>query len=396
MLTQASDYLYYTPIAAGVHGQPMPVRTGAAKSVVKYEDIVYLAEMAAERWIWCTADTYPYHDMGEGVFTTPLTNPDSLVLKRADLRRIQNVARRIATHFYPGDQIGTFADNGNGVPANWNDGVSPNSPVVGETAYNAWLATAALPSYTDADAGSMESMTPYEDLFSYFDSIKRYVFYDDGLSLSGILMKDADISESTGVVDGVRVSQVGNATITEPDGSSYEITNALSPYYMVDYHRKTGSATEFVTDRSSCAAESGYKLYIHKVFAFNRLAGAFTMQSPTLYIKFLGRVEVRHYGGQGSDYDSGHTIPVLVKLGSPASGSLVYSGLVNLPVYYPMSKSTITGPMTQRAYFALVSWAEDNVPDFSLSGSNRAIVTLWLEGVYLDTGVITHCSNLQA
>lgn len=396
MLTRAQDYLYYSPIATGIHGTPLPVRTGAAKTVVEYEDVVYLAEMAAERWIWCTADTYPYHDRGEDVFTTPLTNPDSLVLKRADLQRIQNVARRIATHFYPGDQIGTFADNGHAVPASWNDGLSTNSPIVGDTALAAWLATAALPAYTEAVAEAVESTTPYETLFSYFDGIKRYVFYHLDAHVSGLFLKDSEIVDVSGRE--VVLTQVGDATIVDTDGASqqstsYQVSQALAPWYMRDYHRKTGSTTDFQTDTETCAAESGYKFYIHKTFATNRLTGAFPMLNPVLYLRLVGRVQVRYYGGSGTNYDSGLSIPIVVKCGSVSSPTV--AGTVDYPVHYALSKNDIMGPMTQYAYNALVNWAGQNVTDFDMQGSNRVIVTVQFDGAYLDTGVVQHCSNLQ-
>ena len=53
-------------------------------------------------------------------------------------------------------------------------------------------------------------------------------------------------------------------------------------------------------------------------------------------------------------------------------------------------------PLTQTAYNALVDWANTNVPDFDLHGTKRIDVYVTLDCAYYDTGVITHCSNLQA
>lgn len=53
MLTQASDYRYCTPIAAGIKGSVLPMVDGtAAARVNRYEDVAFLVEAVRERYHW--------------------------------------------------------------------------------------------------------------------------------------------------------------------------------------------------------------------------------------------------------------------------------------------------------------------------------------------------------
>lgn len=53
MLTQASDYRYCTPIAAGIRGSVLPMVDGtAAARVNRYEDVAFLVEAVRERYDW--------------------------------------------------------------------------------------------------------------------------------------------------------------------------------------------------------------------------------------------------------------------------------------------------------------------------------------------------------
>ena len=380
MLTQASDYLYYTPIADGIHGQPMPVRTGAAKSVVKYEDIVYLAEMAAERGVWCTGDAVN----PRGLWTN-LTNAASPVLKRGDLARIQDLARYIWDREY-------FSNGGWGIPADWNAGLG--APIVGAAAYNAWIATSALPPYTGANCSFVESVGDYDELFAYFDAIKRYVFQHDNLVSEFTFVQDADIANA--LDQPILLTQVGNATITYQyaDGSSQSMTtpDAVAPYFQMEYGRKTGSTSVYETNTVSCAAQGGYKLYVHTPFARNRLTNALYAASPVVYLRFRCGIMINSYDDPDYYYDE--TIPVVLRLGTLSSPT--NSSFARYPIYFAFTKDNIMMPLTQTAYNALVDWANTNVPDFDLQGTKRIDVYVTLDCVYYDTGVIAHCSNLQA
>ena len=215
MLTRASDYLYYTPIADGIHGQPLPARAGAEKSVVTYEDLLYLAEMVAERSVWVEGRT------STPTYSLPymrIFHPDdaqSLLLKADYLKNIYSAAYMLTWN------LDSIVDAGLVVRADWNAGIS--NPIVGMTAIYAWRHSGAMPPPPTTSAwygnyglvlSTPAETTPfYDDMFAYLDSCKRYV-----LRGGGVVSAD-DIG--TTAAQAVILAQVGDLKITDDDGDGH-------------------------------------------------------------------------------------------------------------------------------------------------------------------------------
>lgn len=404
MLTRAQDYGYYAPVEDWIHGTPLPVRSGPARCVVKYEDVVYLAEMAAERRDWADGNPssldymrmYP-HNFSEYL---GLVDPNSLVLKLADLRKIQEVAEYLDISWLdPDDNGGGLRYLGDVTSADWQDGMSTSTPIVGENAYNAWQNGRAPSRYSGEVAGCAELLSQCLTLYDYFNSIKRYMF-----SSSGVIKDSLLTTYSPG--PRMYLTQVGWPKLinTDYDGSGgYYLSEVVKPWYMVERYRLPGK-TEFTTFRQSCGAEDGdvYKLYVYEKWAKNRLNPAvLNIQQPTIYLKCTGRIQVYEYPDESSNntltYDSGSTIPVVVKIGTLGAPSDSDFNDYPYPVYYELPASIIMTPLTQIAYPALVAWASDNVPDFDMnSTSHRCIATVTFESILLDTGLITHNAIIPA
>ena len=384
MLTRASDYLYYTPIADGIHGQPLPARAGAEKSVVTYEDLLYLAEMVAERSVWVEGRT------STPTYSLPymrIFHPDdaqSLLLKADYLKNIYSAAYMLTWN------LDSIVDAGLVVRADWNAGIS--NPIVGMTAIYAWRHSGAMPPPPTTSAwygnyglvlSTPAETTPfYDDMFAYLDSCKRYV-----LRGGGVVSAD-DIG--TTAAQAVILAQVGDLKITDDDGdghtSSYTGSYAAFPWYMRDYDPR-GSTPK--TSTQIAEATDGYRLYVHSPFAKNRLTGAVYSTAPTVYLIVSGTATV---------YTSTSTVThetILVQLGTLSGAPTSIQG-DGWQLYYPMQSQQIMLPLVQFAYAAFENWAEANVDGFSMSGENHCACSVQLSGLYYDTGVITHCSNLQA
>lgn len=70
MLTQASDYRYCTPIAAGIKGSVLPMVDGtAAARVNRYEDVAFLVEAVRERYHWDGGKRYANNHACSGLET---------------------------------------------------------------------------------------------------------------------------------------------------------------------------------------------------------------------------------------------------------------------------------------------------------------------------------------
>lgn len=395
MLTRAQDYGYHAPIEAGIHGTPLPVRSGAAKSVIEYEDVVYLAEMQAERRDW--QDGFP--QAPEVMRANPiaysgyvnLIDTNSLVLTMADLRKIQAAAEILGpTEWVLNGNGERLYYRGNVTVEDWQDGVSTSTPIVGENAYYNWENGRAPSDCPPSNIGRVDLLAQYMSLYSYLNSIRRYMFRHEGV------IKDSQLAN---YLPNPRMwlTQVGWPKLinTDYDGSGgYYLNEVVRPWYMVERYKRTNNQG-YSTFRQSCGAETGdvYKLYIHKKWAKNRLNPAIlNIQQATLYLRFNGLAQVYEYSGEGVASTLIHesaSIPVVVKIGTPGSPSV--SNNDDYPVYYELAANLIMIPLTQIAYPAFVAWASANVPDFDInSSSHRCIATVTFESIYLDTGVITH------
>ena len=365
MLTQASDYLYYTPIAAGVHGQPMPVRTGAAKSVVKYEDIVYLAEMVAERQRW--------NFENPSAVDSNLINASSVVLSAADFSLLQTAAEDL------GRDEG-FKNLFAALPAEWADTTSTNTPLVGDAVVAAWRASAAFPTYSRSPVSCVDSTAPYSALFSYLDSFRRYMLHN----LEGPVLDSAAAGVSSSDCS-LLFGQTGDALLSETDNgttTTQTIPSAISPWYMTQRYKASGIWHDY---SQSASAPGGNSLYVHRDLAVNRLTGQPFFSAPTLYLHASGRVV---FDGSATDY-----MPIIVKLGTLAAPSA--SGLALWPLRFALG-SVVPDALGLVAHPALKAWAEENIPGFTTTGEKPFTLTVQFTGVFLDTGVIAHCSNLQA
>lgn len=385
MLTRASDYLYYAPIADGIHGRPMPVRTGAAQSVVEYEDLVYLAEMAAERSVWSEARTsMPSYDRQPYMRIFGRNGAQSLVLKAGYLENIYSAAYMLAWNAQ------SIVNDCLGVRADWNGSFS--GAIVGTNAIDTWRRSGAMPlppttsaSFVDSTATLStyaETAAFYNDFFGYFGSFKRYVFESRS-------MVDVD-NIGSAAAQAVLLAQVGDITITDDDGQGHTSTTtgsyAAFPWYMRDYDPRYATP---VTSTQMAEATDGYRLYVHSPFAKNRLTGAVYSSAPTVYLIVDGTARV--YSSPTSTL-SNNTI--LVRLGT-LSGAPTLTQDAGWQLYYPIASRLVMLPLVQYAYAAFENWAEANVEGFSMSGDNRCACAVQLGGVYYDTGVIAHCSNLQ-
>lgn len=384
MLTRASDYLYYTPIADGIHGQPLPARTGAEKSVVTYEDLLYLAEMVAERSVWSEARTSTPTYSGQTYMRVfGQDGAQSLLLKADYLKNIYLAAYLLTWN--PQSIINDCL----GVRVDWNASLS--DPIVGTTAIDTWRSSGAMPAPPTTSAAivnnqvvlstSAETTPFYDDMFDYLDSFKRYVFR------SGSIAAADDIG--TTAAQAVILAQVGDLKITDDDGeghtSSYTSNYAAFPWHMRDYDPR-GSTPKTYTQTAE--ATDGYRLYVHSPFAANRLTGVI-YSSPTVYLIVSGTATV---------YTSTSTVThetILVQLGTLSGAPTSIQG-DGWQLYYPMQSQQIMLPLVQFAYAAFKDWAEANVAGFSMSGANRCVCSVQLSGLYYDTGVIRHCSNLAS
>lgn len=188
MLTQATDYRYCTPIAAGIKGSILPMVDGtAAARVNRYEDVAFLVEAVRERCDW---------DFGRSGGTTQWLDwmvPDydgSCVAVRDDLADL--VKHLSNGNWRPLGTIEVTGDDHSMASENWDNGLSgssfpvisiPDDPSTGRPAQSSFqllFANAAIA----RDSASIAAVPRIAEgdtlraLYSDIAKMKRFVFHD--------------------------------------------------------------------------------------------------------------------------------------------------------------------------------------------------------------------------
>ena len=211
MLTQASDYRYCTPIAAGIKGSVLPMVDGtAAARVNRYEDVAFLVEAVRERYDWDYGRSggrkmYVYND------GTPSVIPD--------FESCSVVARR---NMHLVDMVGEI---GNGLPtidewpritfgadvysiaaANWDNGITvpvisiPDDPTTGlptQTSFGLLFANAAIArdSALIATVPRIVEGDTLRAMYSDIAKMRRFVFHEELNPLHNVPFDDATFNE---------------------------------------------------------------------------------------------------------------------------------------------------------------------------------------------------------
>lgn len=204
MLTQATDYRYCTPIAAGIKGSVLPMVDGtAAARVNRYEDVAFLVEAVRERCDW---------DFGRSGGTTQWLDwmvPDydgSCVAVRDDFADL-------VKHLSNGNwrPLGTIEDTGDDysmASENWDNGLSGSSfPVISipdpgeflpaQSSFDLLFANAAI-ARDSASIATVPRIVEGDTLRAMYSDIakmKRFVFHEELNPLHNVPFDDATFNE---------------------------------------------------------------------------------------------------------------------------------------------------------------------------------------------------------
>lgn len=208
MLTQAADYRYCTPIAAGIKGSVLPMVDGtAAARVNRYEDVAFLVEAVRERYDWDYGrpggrKLYVYDSDG-----TPSVIPDfercGIVARRHS--PLDNLVDTISNGLPTINQYApTFAASAYSIAAaNWDNGPTGSSfPVISipdpgeflpaQSSFDLLFANAAI-ARDSASIATVPRIVEGDTLRAMYSDIakmRRFVFHEEPNPLHNVPFDD--------------------------------------------------------------------------------------------------------------------------------------------------------------------------------------------------------------
>ena len=362
MLTQASDYRYCTPIAAGIKGSVLPMVDGtAAARVNRYEDVAFLVEAVRERYDW---------DVGRSGGTTQwldwmVPNYDgSCVAVRDDLADL-------VKHLSNGNwrPLGTIDEISVGwfslASDTWDNGLSgssfpvisiPDDPSTGrpsQASYDLLFANAAIArdSASIAAVPRIVEGDTFRALYSDIAKMKRFVFHENLYPLHNVQFDDTTF-------------------------------NARSEDWMVAL--QTDNRSDLYTPRLGWFASSGsyyndypgtLTFYIRKPFVVNALTQTRYYSTGTVYPLF-GLTYITEDSQGNWDFWTTSAIFRIVNVSVDPVSSANFGGSFTID----MSSSRMQG------YIGLIMQRLQQSP--LVTGSIQSI-GITLEWIYFDPGVIT-------
>lgn len=400
MLSQASDYRYCSPIAAGIKGEPFPIRDGTHEGhVVRYEDLVFLAEMYCERLSWATRDDSEAHTVAPYWFSNVL---DRLVNPYSDL---QNLLLFVGGQTYTGTLGSRIRNSTPGViAADW---TFANPPFVeyGDNTRQQWFASMQptlrcmtyLDDFADEDGilPSAARILPRPEeantlrmIYSDLADIKRYLFPNH--FPAGGAYTDFVIQANNGFynsMDDALFGPVyyGTRTIVDGDHTQDVAEQSFAAPWRAEYYYR-GNEPELYLSHS----EQQMRFYIKSPYYLNTVQNppAPYYTQPALYARYA--IAARWYGDTAND-PSGRMSTYMVH-------PMYFTPTVNAVNLGPfegeitISKRDV-GMELSMAYNAAKNWAQGELAGFQ---DNNWQLSVTLNEVYLDTGVITHNAIIPA
>ena len=213
MLTQATDYRYCTPIAAGIKGSVLPMVNGtAAARVNRYEDVAFLVEAVRERYDWNYGrpggrKQYVYDSDG-----TPSVIPDfercGIVARRHS--PLDNLVDAISNRLPTINQYApTFGSSAYSIAAaNWDNGQTgspfpvisipdPGEFLPAQSSFDLLFANAAI-ARDSASIATVPRIVEGDTLRAMYSDIakmKRFVFHEELNPLHNVPFDDATFNE---------------------------------------------------------------------------------------------------------------------------------------------------------------------------------------------------------
>lgn len=275
MLTQASDYRYCTPIAAGIKGSVLPMVDGTGAACVnRYEDIAFLVEAARERRDWNRGRFYGTPDYAN--VASQFERPEGVVARGGGSNFANSALNQLVSFFKaepsfmsPGYHSGTF------LPHDWRAGIYPVYAISDhaqslDLAINAFFSgVSPIPRQCSAVSGvplPLECGT-LRAIHADAASMKRVMFQTNGQPISNASFDDAQFhgNSATHIV-----------VLREPDSGSVS-TAAYSRYY----HSTISGDTGYYDNPAS------WTFFIRKPFYKNPITGNPYYQSLTAHINFV-------------------------------------------------------------------------------------------------------------
>ena len=386
MITRAQDYLYTTPLAAGIHGKILPRVSGTAEACVdRYEDVVYLVEMARERAKWEYGSTYDPTQL-----VLPNFDPASVVADRATIAGLCDYVHNAPNGYvYPISQM---------IPSTWRDAntypivVGPN-----EADGDAWMRwrktipSLALTCPTAANAPRISDADTVSKLFADLSSMKRW------LITAGDVVSEADFANgqghsypSYGICHTSYMVQVGDAsgTMVDPRHPEY----AHYPTWGWDRSYYDG-ASHYDEGNIYCTL----RVYVKKGFAYDRLTGASCLGTTRLYANWVfSWLQFRQRGAASYTNKSGTTVLTahLFDVGSAltaCTGALAeeYDAYFDIPLFAGAGLQTAAGQIKSAilAKYAAEGFADD--------ADHEWFAQVHLANLIIDTGVVSHTARIE-
>lgn len=375
-----------------------------------YEDAVYLAEMLADRGRWAEGFTCTAADDYTNFTYVRLLNERRLVLSVQDLRRLQRGAQSLLSRkSLDGLKLVGFT----AVDASWSPGVDwtksgfvPDDDFLAFVGSKVPVAPKFRPNEADAyppvyvpgdteyvgDAGLVEDVSTYEELFTYLSSLRRWVYQPLGLVLDSRVVGSS--AEAYYGSYPVVSTQVGDVTYYRPDGTTSSATAADNPELQRNMNRSYDSSLDqyvYSLEEHRTLAQGGYRVRVHRPFGRSPLDAHLYATSPAVYLYVYCHASGRVSGTSFDEYaDCVRKVSVLTVFGFGADTP------VEWPVYYRLDASTVAAVLAE-VYGAFATWVEGRHPGFTApaDGSQAAyesagdLTVTWRDTFY-DTGAIVH------
>lgn len=395
MLTQASDYRYCSPIAAGIKGEPFPIRDGTHEGhVVRYEDLVFLVEMHCERYSWATRDDPAAHGVAPYWFSAILGR---LVNPYIELRDLLLLVGGNAYYGALGFQIRSSTPGV--IAADWN---FTNPPFVeyGDNTRQQWFAsmqpTLRCMTYLDDFADEYgviilprpEEANTLRMIYSDLADIKRYLFpnrypadgaYTDFVTPANNGFYDNWHDALFGPV------YYGTRTIVDGDYTQDVAEQSFAPPWRAEYYYR-GNEPELYLSHS----EQQMRFYIKSPYYLNtaQTPAVPYYTRPVLYARY--KIAASWNGDTANDPSGRVSTRMILPMYFTPTVNTVNLGPFEGEI--TISKRDV-GMELSMAYNAAKNWAQGELVGFQ---NNDWQLSVTLNEVYLDTGVITHNAIIPA
>jgi len=382
MITRAQDYLYTSPLAAGIHGKILPNVAGTGEACInRYEGIAYLVEMARERAKWDYGVTYdPTSYIARDYAPTSIVDDRETVAALCD-----------AAHGMPNGYEIDFQSPL--IPSGWTD--ANTYPIVVDPddgfAWAAWrrlIPAIPLTCPTRANTPNISDADTIAKLFADFASMKRWLFWATG----GV--NEADFANGQGhsanghTSQRVQIGDASGSMVTQP-------SRAHNPTWA--WYRGYLNGQSYTEDGQ---IENTMRVYIKKPFVYDRLNGSLALGTGALYACWQFPYVLFGSKDHPSAYD-------VMKNGTTAITKLSPFSLPNMlqPVTGALADEfdayfdyPFNGPLFQTACQNLKAAVFAKYDSLGLKDDADHIyyVQLDLIGLLVDTGVVTHVARIES